>query len=76
MISHHANGKINPSRDFIEKFIKSFKLTPEEKEIFLFVAELLKTEFLKDMLKSNVRRGILKILLDYRCMVWCLLVMD
>ena len=53
LISHYANGKRNPSKDFIEKFIKSFKLTAEEKENFLFVAELGKTEFLKDMLKKS-----------------------
>lgn len=55
MISYYANGKINPSKDFIERFIKSFKLISEEKENFLFAAELGKTEFLKDMLKKVIQ---------------------
>ncbi len=55
MISHYVSGIRNPSKDFIEKFLKSFKLTKEEKENFILVAELGKTEILKNELtKYNI----------------------
>ena len=47
-ISHYVNGRRNPSKEFIESFLKEFKLTKEEKENFLLVAELGKTDVLKD----------------------------
>ncbi|MBF4804996.1 MAG: hypothetical protein HXM47_00195, partial [Pseudoleptotrichia goodfellowii] len=54
-ISHYVSGIRNPSKDFIEKFLKSFKLTKEEKENFILVAELGKTEILKNELtKYNI----------------------
>ena len=54
-ISHYVNGRRNPSKEFIESFLKEFKLTKEEKENFLLVAELGKTDVLKDEIaKYNI----------------------
>lgn len=54
-ISHYVNGRRNPSKEFIESFLKKFKLTKEEKENFLLVAELGKTDVLKDEIaKYNI----------------------
>lgn len=54
-ISHYVNGRRNPSKEFIKNFLKEFKLTKEEKENFLLVAELGKTDVLKDEIaKYNI----------------------
>ena len=53
-ISQYINGSKNPSKNFIEKFIEEFKLTKEEKENFLLVAELGRTDFLKEEIKKYI----------------------
>ena len=55
-ISQYISGTKNPSKDFIDSFLESFKLTKEEREDFLLVAELGKTVYLKEEIKKYVKK--------------------
>ena len=56
-ISQYISGTKNPSKDFIDSFLEAFKLTKEEREDFLLVAELGKTVYLKEEIKKSYIRG-------------------
>ena len=55
-ISQYISGTKNPSKDFIDNFLEAFKLTKEEREDFLLVAELGKTVYLKEEIKKYVKK--------------------
>lgn len=55
-ISQYISGTKNPSKDFIDSFLEAFKLTKEEREDFLLVAELGKTVYLKEEIKKYVKK--------------------
>ena len=55
-ISQYISGSKNPSKDFIDSFLEAFKLTKEERENFLLVAELGKTVYLKEEIKKYVKK--------------------
>lgn len=59
-ISQYISGTKNPSKDFIDSFLEAFKLTKEERENFLLVAELGKTVYLKEEIKKYVKKDSLK----------------
>lgn len=55
-ISQYISGTKNPSKDFIDSFLEAFKLTKEEREDFLLVAELGKTVYLKEEIKKYIKK--------------------